>query len=999
MKPTGTVTFLFTDIEGSTRLSQEFPDSYHAAFERHNEILQKAVEYNNGFVFKTAGDAFCCAFQKAEDAVKAAVDIQKSLSSENLTNPVIRVRFGIHTGNSEWNGTDYMGYVTLARSARVMSAANAEQIIISNNTYELCRDKYDALKEKDVTFRDLGERRLKDLTQPMKLYQVLASGIPSEFPPLNTLDARPNNLPEQLTSFIGRFEEINKIKELLNQTRLLTLTGSGGSGKTRLAIQVAGDVIDDYSNGVWFIELASLSEGSLLPPAIAKEFGLKEEPDRSPEQTLREYLKDKEMLIILDNCEHLIAPCAELTESLLSNCPGLKIIATSREYLRCHGEQTHRVSSLECPDPKLKTTPEKLSQYEAVRLFIERALAVNSAFRVNNSNAAALAEICYQLDGIPLAIELAAARTKILNIEKIHERLNDRFRLLTGGKRTALPRQQTLSALIDWSYDLLSEEEKIMWNRLSIFSGGWKMEAAEEICPDEMISKHDVMDIISSLTEKSIIIYNEVKARFSMLESIRQYGEEKNNEKRETEKLPDKHLHYYLKLAESANKKIREPESLQILDSESGNIEKSFKLAVENNYTEFGLRLAFAMGKYWQLRGYLSDGIRRFESVLPEKPEIKDSIYCKVICQLGNFARLKGDVDRARKLIEESLQISRDMGDRSGIKDTLVRLGILEYDQGRFEEAAKSYEESLAINRESGDKLSIAILLNNLGNVYSNQGDYSRAFKLYEESLATRREYGDVLGSAICLNNLGIIAYEQGEYEKAEDLLQESLKFRYQMGDRQGIAITLMNLGNTSYNQGEYKKAYGLYKESLEISLEIDDKGCIADTLYYLGNVLLEQNDPEQSLKYFQDSLVLSREIKAKSQIAIALYGLGRSSFLRNEFEEAGKYYKESADLNIQSGNKKDIALTLLRYSEMLVKCGSYGTVAKLFGFINKKYFEQSKIKFPLADRIIYEDSISKLKSKLDPEEFSKYFKEGERLSIEEAVNIITNYKLQTGNY
>ena len=995
MKPTGDVTFLFTDIEGSTKLSQEFPDSYHNAQMRHNEILQNAVEYNNGFVFKTVGDAFCCAFQKAEDAVKAAVDIQINLSSEIWEKPVIRVRIGIHSGKSEWNGTDYMGYVTLARSARVMSAANAEQIIISCNTFELCRDKFDAVKEKYVTFRDMGERRLKDLTQPMKLYQVLASDIPAEFPPLNTLDARPNNLPEQLTSFIGRFEEINKIKGLLNQTRLLTLTGSGGSGKTRLAIQVAGDVIDEFANGVWFIELASLSEGSLLPPALAKEFGLKEEPNRSPELTLREYLKDKEILIILDNCEHLIGSCAELAESLLSNCPGLKIIATSREYLRCHGEQTHRVSSLECPDPKGKTTPEKISQYEAVRLFIERALAVNSAFRVNNINAPALAEICYQLDGIPLAIELAAARTKILNVEKIHERLNDRFRLLTGGKRTALPRQQTLTALIDWSYDLLLEEEKIMWNRLSIFSGGWKMEAAEEICSDEMISKHNVMDIINSLTEKSIIIYNEMKARFAMLETIRQYGEEKNNE---INKISDKHLHYFLNLAESANKKIRSLESLQILDNESGNIEKSLKWVVENNYTENGLRLAFAMGKYWQLRGFLSDGIRRLESVLPENPETKDAVYCKVICQLGNFARLKGDVDRARKLIEESLRISRDMGDKSGIKDTLVRLGILEYDQGRFEEAAKSYEESLVINRESGDKLSIAILLNNLGNVYSNQGDYSRAFDLYEESLATRRDYGDILGSAICLNNLGIIAYEQGEYEKAEDLLQESLKFRNQMGDKQGIAITLMNLGNTSYNQGEYLKAYGLYKESLEISREIDDKGCIADTLYYLGNVLLEQNEIEQSLKYFIESLAISREIKANSQIAIALYGLGRLAFIKNEYKESVKYYSESADLNIQSGNIKDIALTLLRFAELQAKCGSNGSVAKLFGFINKKYFELSKIKFPLSDRIIYDGLMSDLKSKLDPEEFSKCFLEGEMLTIEEAVNLITDYRLQMGS-
>ena len=984
--PTGKVSFLFTDIEGSTKLSQNYPETYDEALLRHNEILENSVSSNNGFVFKTVGDAFCCAFHEPADALKAAVDAQLKLNSENREDAAVKVRMGIHIGNAEWNEKDYMGYITLSRSSRVMSAANGGQIIISDDTFEKVKEA----DLKEISFRDLGERRLKDLTQPMNLYQVLAPGIPAEFPPLDTLDARPNNLPVQLTSFIGRTEEINQIKDLLKQTRLLTLTGSGGSGKTRLAMQVAGDVIDEFANGVWLIELASLSDGVLLPIAISKEFGLMEEQNKSPEETLLDYFKDKELLLILDNCEHLIGPSAELTEKLLINCPGLKIIATSRESLRCHGEQTHRVSSLDFPDPKEKATPEKLSQYEAVRLFIERALSVNSSFRVNNSNAPALAEICFQLDGIPLAIELAAARTKILNVEKIHERLNDRFRLLTGGKRTALPRQQTLTALIDWSYDLLSDEEKTLWNRLSIFSGGWKMEAAEEICADDKIGKNEIMDILHSLTEKSIIIYNEEKARFSILETIRQYGEEKINEKDEIKKLSDKHLEYYLKLAEILSKKIREIDSANIMDTESGNVEKSLKWAVENNYTEDGLRLVLAMGKFWQMRGNFSDGIHRFESVIPENPERKDSLYSKVICQLGNFARLKGDVDRARRLIEESLKINRELDDKTGIGDSLVRLGILEFDQGSYEEAAKLYEEALELSRESGNKLNAAITLNNLGNVYSNQGDYSKAFILYEESLATRRELGDILGTAICLNNLGIVSYERGDYEKATDLLQESLLLRYKLGDREGTAITYMNLGNTSYNQGDYEKAKGYYKKSLDISKEIDNKSCIADSYCYLGNVLLEMHDPEKAAKFYHKCLVISRQLKANSQIAAASYGLGKVAFIKNEFEEARKYYSESADLNIQSGNKKDIALTILRFAEMQVKCGEYESGTKLFGFINKKYLDLNKIIFPLTDSLVYDNSMSQLKEKMDPEEFLKYFDEGENMTIEEAVRQLT---------
>ena len=360
-RPTGNVTFLFTDIEGSTKLAQDFSEALPFALERHNTILREAVGLNNGFMFKTIGDAFCCAFGNAHEAVRAATDAQIKLNSEKWKDAVIKVRMGIHTGKSEWNGSDYMGYVTLARTQRIMSAAYGGQILISENVYEM-------FSENSISVRDLGNRRLKDLIQPVNLYQILSTEIPADFPPLKTLDARPNNLPVQLTNFIGRETDISEIKKTLTNSRLITLLGPGGTGKTRLSMQIAADMIDEYSNGVFIAEIAQVSDPSLIIQTVMNSLGVNEVKGQSQDLTLSEFLKEKEMIIIMDNCEHLIKECAELAEKLLLKCRKLKIIATSREALNCSGERTYKVPPLSLPDPNLKNSPEKLTQYEAVQL-------------------------------------------------------------------------------------------------------------------------------------------------------------------------------------------------------------------------------------------------------------------------------------------------------------------------------------------------------------------------------------------------------------------------------------------------------------------------------------------------------------------------------------------------------------------------------------------------------------------------------------------------------
>lgn len=524
--PTGTVTFLFTDIQGSTKLWREHPEAMKRSHARHNAILQNAIETNNGYIFQIIGDAFCAAFHKAGDAVKAALQAQAELTSEAWGEAIIKVRMGIHTGEAELKEDgQYNGYMTLSRTQRLMSAGHGGQVLISLASEELIRDDPPA----NLELRDLGERRLKDLIRPKRIFQLVAPDLPSEFPPLKTLDAFPNNLPLQLTSFIGRETQIAQVKKELDEHRLVTLTGSGGTGKTRLSLQVAADLLDAFPNGVWFVELAPLSDPDLIPQTILSAIGISEQKDRAALEVLQDYLQTRTTLLVLDNCEHLITRAAEVANAILTAAPKVKILASSREALGVQGELSWHVPSLSLPDPKKLPEPEALTQYEAVRLFIDRAMLVNSYFTVTKDNAPAIAQICFRLDGIPLALELAAARVRMLSVDQISSRLDDRFRLLTGGARTALPRQQTLRATIDWSYDLLAENEQLLLRRLAVFAGGWTLELAEQTCSDETIDPYEVMDMLGKLVDKSLVaVYESVTGtRYRILETVRQYAREK----------------------------------------------------------------------------------------------------------------------------------------------------------------------------------------------------------------------------------------------------------------------------------------------------------------------------------------------------------------------------------------------------------------------------------------------------------------------------------------
>jgi len=877
--PLGTVTFLFTDIEGSTRLWEDHPEEMSAALARHDTLQRDLLQQHNGHIFKTVGDAFCAAFHTAPEALEAALSLQLALVTEPWPEPTpLKVRIALHTGAAESRDNDYFG-PPLNRISRLLAACHGEQVLLSAATQELVRD---VLPEQVALFF-LGEHRLKDLGRPESIYQLFHPALPSRFPPISSLDnpELKHNLPQQVTSFVGREKQIIEVKALLKKTRLLTLTGSGGSGKTRLALQVAADLLDTSGDGVWLVELAALTDPELVPQLLASTFGVSEEPGQSLTQSLVEWLKTKRLFLVLDNCEHLLSACATLVDTLLRHCHYLSILATSREGLGISGETTYRVPSLALPDPKKPQTPASLSLYESVRLFVERAVQVRTDFTITNENAPALAAICHRLDGIPLAIELAAARVRSLSVEEVNQRLDQRFRLLTGGNRTALPRQQTLRSLIDWSYDLLSDAEKTLFCRLSVFSGGWTVEAAEQVCVGGLVEEWELLDLLTSLSDKSLVVAEQRlgHTRYRLLETIRQYSRDRLAETREGQATRNQHLAYFLALAETVEEKLVGADQqigLEHLEIEHDNLRAALEWATgSDTEQEAGLRLAGALWRFWFIRGHFREGRDWLATFLQHDatPSLATP-RAKALNGAGNLASSQGDFPTARALLEEGLALRRELGDTSGVATSLNNLGNIAFSLDDYPAARALFAESLALQRELGNPWGTAAALSNLGLVALDQGDYPAAQALFSESLTLQRELGDTWSVATTLGNLGLVAAWQGDNTAARPLQEESLALRRELGDRAGTALALGNLGNISLAQGDLPTARALFEESLTLRRELNDLRGISLAVYNLGNLAMKQGNPAAARAFYEESLQIDRSLQDRSGVAGSLEGL-----------------------------------------------------------------------------------------------------------------------------
>jgi predicted ATPase/DNA-binding CsgD family transcriptional regulator len=639
----------------------------------------------------------------------------------------------------------------------------------------------------------------------------------------------PHNLPSELSSFVGREKELPEVRRLLENYRLLTLTGSGGCGKTRLALAAVSELVERFEDGVWMVDLASLAEPSLVPQAVAFALGVRERPGSSLTEALSGYLRTRNLLLILDNCEHLIEACAELAEALLHSCPGLCVLATSREALGITGEIAWPVPSLSLPDLRRLPDLESLPRYESARLFIERTAAIRPNFTLTEQNAPAVAQVCYRLDGIPLAIELAAARTKMLSVEEISARLGDSFRLLTAGSRTALPRQRTLHATMDWSHELLGQKERALFRRLSVFAGGFTLEAAESICAGDKLQRDEVLELLSQLIDKSLVVAQEPDgtARYRLLETIRQYGRERLEQAGEGDRVRDQHAGYYLAMAEEADPELkgeRQVAWLERLETEHGNLRVAMAWLLERGESELAARLGWALWLFWGIRTHLAEGRRSMERALSARGSIAmtASARAKALFVAGMMANYQGEHLSAEPLVQESLRLFKELEDKVGTAYALSNAGYVALGRGRYQQAIAVIEEAADLFLEEGEKWGAAIELGFLAVAWRNQGDHERAKRLAERGLAISREIGERQATTSALYTLALLAQSEGKDERTRNLFEEGLRLSAELGNEADVAHCLKGLASMYGAEGKLVRAARLWgaEEALLEKLE-----------------------------------------------------------------------------------------------------------------------------------------------------------------------------------
>ncbi|CAN5570389.1 hypothetical protein BH24ACT26_BH24ACT26_10990 [soil metagenome] len=836
--PSGTVTLLFSDIEGSTRLLQGLGTAYGDVLADHHRLLRRAFGEQGGHEVGTDGDSFFVAFRSAVDAVAGAVAAQKGLALHGWPDGVsVRVRMGIHTGEPTVVSDDYVG-LDVHRAARISAAAHGGQIIVSEVTGDLASRE----PVEGVTLRDLGEHRLKDLARPERLWQVVVEGLPSDFPPPKSLEI-PTNLPLQRTPLLDRQEHLESLRALVGRdSRLVTLTGPGGTGKTRLAVAAAESLRDGFADGVFFIALGPLPDANLIAPTIARVLGVEGSGSQSLPDALKAHARDKSLLLVLDNFEHVMDG-APLVAELLDVAPRLTQLVTSRVVLRVAGEIEFPVPPL--PLPADRRTLAAIAGSGSVALFVERARRVRPNFELTEANAPTVADICVRLEGLPLAIELAAARCKILSPQAMLRRLDRRLDLLTGGPRDLPSRQQTLRGAIDWSYDLLEAAEKTLFRGLAIFVGGCSLEAAEAVIGSSSI---DLLDALGSLVDKSLLRQEEDhdgEPRFWMLNMIREYALELLDAAGpEADELRLRHMSYFLALAEAADPELtgaKQAEWFNRLDAEHDNLRSALAWALDRSDDGSAegagpaLRFVAALGRYWYTHGRLLEASKWAEAALERDSTTSGRARARALHLLGIFSDQANDHERAIELFAENLAISRAEGDRKMVATSLNSLGAVHRAVGRLERATELLTQSIEVRRQIGDEAGVANPLVNLASVAMDQGDVERAGRLLEEALELDRRHGNEWGEAVSLSNLAAVALAQSDLEGAQSLFEEALAAFEKVGDLDGLAECLERAAGIAGARGDSIRAARLAGAAGSVRAEIGSPLAVADVTMLEG--------------------------------------------------------------------------------------------------------------------------------------------------------------------
>jgi predicted ATPase/class 3 adenylate cyclase len=1033
--PTGTVTFFFSDIEGNTPLWEQNPPAMDAAMQIHNAILRQAIEVNGGVVFKVVGDEFQVAFPTAPQALAAALQAQRGLQGAawNELGP-LRARMGIHTGEAHLDevGDEYAVSHTKNRGHRIMEAGHGGQILLSQESADLCQRSLPS----GVILRNLGEHHIRNWKLPEHFYQVVAPDLRQDFPRLRTQLEPKHNLPMELTSFIGREKETAVVCEMITANRLVTLTGVGGTGKTRLALHVARELRIQFLDGVWLAELAGLANPELVAHTIITALGLQSSPIQSGLDQLKDYLSQKQMLIILDNCEHLIDECARVAETLLLACPDLKILASSREALGVSGEVAYAVPSLSVPAPGELPPLEELSNYAAVQLFTERARAVMPGFAITEGNAQAVIQVCKRLDGIPLAIELAAARASALSVQQIAALLDNRFRLLTGGSRTAVPRLQTLRASIDWSYSLLKESERLLLMRLSVFKGGWTLEEAVEVCGFDGLDEFDILDGLTQLVHKSLIYTISGTCgsnRYRRLETIRLYAWEKLVDSGQSAVMQDRHLDAFLRLSEKAKPHLRshlQVEWLDRLEAELDNLRAAVEWSLEGE-TAKGIRLILALVMFWYFRGSIDEAERWLQQLEARLGKEASEIDLALLAEaLGRHAAMLWLLGRGgeqlTRLAEEALILAEGLGEAgkwAKYYALYALAGNACYILNQKTIAYDLFQKCLALGEEIGDRFLEGEILHLL---VSLEPDPAKAKAYAERNLAIRLELGDLNGLMWAQQLLGDLQFRSGNPAQARLLFEQSLQTTSKIRDIHVLYYGYFRLGDLLCESGELDQAIEYFLKSLAAAKDRGIKVYMLQSYYELGHAYILKRDWPQAEEYFQEAIEIARAQKSFFYEAVGCLNLAEAAWSLGHTETAAQYY-QAAEAIVQAQGDHSLdgirayasakaaqlhgdhasavrsfqaALKIFRENgdhynmslclESLVVCAiqtkQYERAVRLSGAAASSPLMLSPRNFTWLISLNFGDSIVHAKAALGEKRYTQTLEAGKAMSIEEAV-------------
>lgn len=854
------VTVLFTDVEGSTRLWEIEPKRMPLALARHDALLRQAVILHKGTVVKMTGDGIHAIFDDPLDGMLAAIALQRALAEvESEDTLVLRVRVGLHVGAVQHRDNDYFG-ATANRAARIMASAHGGQILLSQAIADLTRDR---LPNK-ISLRDLGLARLRDLASPERVFGLLAPGLPQDFPPLRGLDSTPHNLPQQASSFVGRKHEIAEIRKLLGSHRLVTVVGPGGVGKTRLSLQVAVSLLDEYPDGAWFVELASIAEPSLVTRTVAQTLSVREKPDEPIERTLLEQLASRRVLIVLDNCEHLLEVCAQLIARILAATSGVDVLVSGRAPLRVAGERRYPLSALSLH--RTRAVDGKRSASDAAQLFTERTLGHRPDFVLTDRAADVVEQICERLDGIPLAIELAAARTPTLSVDEIHARLDERFKLLTLGSRGAVPRQQTLHALVNWSYELLGRSEQRLLARVSVFVGGFEVTAAEQVCAYGPIAIAEILDLLASLVEKSLLVVdtNGVTTRYRQLETIREFARERLLEFDEIESITERHAEHFRRLAREGHAALLGPgiaDWIERIASEHDNLRAALNWATHRARSALiGLDLAGHLYRFWQIQRHLTEGRDRLRAVL-DRPNAGEPTpeRARALHAAGILASAQNDDTEARRLLGASLELFRRQGDELGLAATLSSLASVDP-----ERAPEYRSQALDICTAHGDRVGAAQVLIGLGLAAMDDGDWATGTQYVDRAIALCRELGNVNLQVTCELSLGFVKLrhsrprEAGEhFRRSREIASASRLLPNLVSACRGLALAASELQDWPTACNAVRAVFSARTELPSTSQADLPRDLLADSLYVCARFAWAINDFEAALRLLATSHAL----------------------------------------------------------------------------------------------------------------------------------------------